>query len=261
LKRKIEEYWSRYPPGIDSPSKDIPFGSKPFYEAIDKKRHNLEPYIPQLISSLDPLGKKLLEVGCGLGADMRQFARLGADVVAIELSKSNAYISKHGLKVCGLDGEVLVADAEHLPFRDFVFNLVYSFGVLHHTPDTQKAVSEIYRVLKHDGRILVMLYHKGLAYYWIILRYGLLQLELFRVPMERLISKRYDHTPLSKMYSRKQAKALFAKFSRVRLRCINFGGIRANPRLKLLWALFKKFPTLERIFGSFLIIEAEKGSV
>jgi ubiquinone/menaquinone biosynthesis C-methylase UbiE len=211
-----------------------------------------------LISSLECVEKKLLEVGCGLGSDLRQFARLRAKVVAVELSKSNACISKRGFRVCGLDGEVLVADAEHIPFRNSSFNLVYSFGVLHHTPDTQEAVNEIYRILKRDGRALTMLYHKGLAYYWIILRHGLLSLELLRLPMERLISKRYDHTPLSKMYTKKQAKTLFSKFSYVKLTCINFGGIQENPRLKLLWILFKKAPFLESIFGSFLVIEARR---
>jgi ubiquinone/menaquinone biosynthesis C-methylase UbiE len=258
MKSEVEEYWSRYPPGIDSPGKDIPFGSRPFYEAIDKKRYHREPYIPQLMSSLECSGYYLLEVGCGLGTDSRQFARLGAKVVAIDLSKSNALISKRGLEVSGLEGEVLVADAENLPFRDSSFNLVYSFGVLHHTPDTQMAINEIYRTLKHGGRTLTMLYHKGLAYYWIILRHGFLSLELFRSPMEKIISKRYDHTPLSKMYTKRQAKRLFRQFYQVKLKCLNFGAIQEHPQLNKLWKLYKTFPILERMLGSFLIISAKK---
>lgn len=193
-----------------------------------------------------------------MGSDSRRFSRLGAKVVSTDLSKSNALISKRGFKVCGLDGEVIVADAENLPFRDYSFDFVYSWGVLHHTPHTKKAVNQIYRVLMNGGLVLIMLYHRGLAYYWIILRYGLFSLEILRLPMEKLISKRYDCTPLSKMYTKKQAKALFSIFSQVKLRCINYGGIQEHPRLKILWKVFKKFPILERTFGSFLIITAEK---
>ena len=233
---------------------------RPFYDAIDEKRFRLEPYVPKLIGSLECAGQQLLEVGCGNGTDLRQFARLGAKVVAIDLTKTNARISKGGLKIYGLEGEVLVADAENLPFRDSSFNLVYSFGVLHHTPNTQKTIHEIHRILKHGGRTLTMLYHKGLSYYWIILRYGFLSFELFRLPMEKLISKRYDHTPLSKMYTRKQVKRMFRQFSNITLDCLNFGGIQVHPQLKNLWKFYTTFPILEKIFGSFLIILAKKGS-
>lgn len=211
-----------------------------------------------MISILECTGQYLLEVGCGLGTDLRQFARLGAKVVAIDLSKSNALISKRGLEVYELEGEVLVADAENLPFRDSSFNIVYSFGVLHHTPNTQRAINEIYRTLKQGGGTLTMLYHKGLAYYWIILRHGILSLELLQLPMEKLISKRYDHTPLSKMYTRRQAKRLFRQFSQVKLECLNFGGIQEHPQLKKLWKLYTISPILEKMLGSFLIISAKK---
>ena len=211
-----------------------------------------------MINSLKCTGQPLLEVGCGLGTDSRQFARLGAKVVAIDLSKSNALISKRGLEAYGLEGEVIVADAENLPFRDLSFNLVYSFGVLHHTPDTQRAINEIYRALKQGGSTLIMLYHKGLSYYWIILRYGILSLGLLRLPMEKLISRRYDHTPLSKMYAKRQAKRLFRQFSQIKFECLNFGGIQEHPQLKKLWKLYTRFPILEKMLGSFLIISAKK---
>jgi len=258
MKREVQEYWSRYPPGIDSPGKDIPFGSKLFYKAIDERRIRLESYILPLLKSLNCNKEDLLEIGIGLGTDMRQCIKLGAHAVGIDLSKSNALISKRGLKVNELDGEVIVADAENLPFREESFNIVYSFGVLHHTPDTREAVNEAHRVLKHQGRLLIMLYHKGLAYLWIIFRYGVFSLELMRLPLERLISERYDHTPLSKMYSKKRAKQLFRQFSRIKLKCLNFGAIQEHPQLKILWRLYKTIPILEGMLGSFLIISAEK---
>lgn len=257
-KRTIQEYWTKHAPGINSPDTDTAVGAVQYYNAVDGRRYRLEPYVLPLIRSLESAGKTVLEVGCGLGTDSREFARQGANTVAIDLSISNALLSKTGLTTYGLQGETMNADAENLPLRDESFDIVYSWGVLHHTPDTQRAINELHRVLRPKGRAIVMLYHKGLAYYWIILRRGILSLGFLRERREKLVSKGYDNTPLSKMYAKKEVLGLFSKFSQTRVTCLNFGGIQENPRLKHLWALFKKFPALERKLGSFLIINAKK---
>jgi SAM-dependent methyltransferase len=255
MKRAIREYWGRHAPYIDVGE---PVGSKEFYEAIDKKRYRLEPYVHPLINFIAKQNELVLEVGCGLGYELRQFAKRGANVVGIDISSSNSLLAKRGLKVFGLDGEIIVSDAEHLPFKNSSFDNVYSFGVLHHTPNTQGAINEIFRVLRQGGRICVMLYHRGLAYYWILVRYGLLELDFLRLCEEQLISNRYDGTPLSKMYTRRQAKAMFSKFDSVSLECVNFGGIQENPRLRPLWYIFNKLPPLQQLLGSFIIIRGYK---
>lgn len=258
IKKKSQEYWSRLPPGANYPSKDVPYGSKEFYQSADRKRYQLDPYFPTLAESLKCDGKDVLEVGCGLGSDSRLFASLGGRVVSVDLSVSNARHAKHGFETCGLNGTVIVSDAEHLPFKDASFDIVYSLGVLHHTPDTQHAVNEVHRTLRHDGRALVMIYNKGLAYYWILLVYGVLRFELLRTKITQMLSKRYDGAPLSQMFSRKQARGLFSKFSEQKITCVNFGVIQEHPILRILWKIYRTFPLLERLLGSFLIIEARK---
>lgn len=257
-KRAIQQFWTEHAPWIEVLKEHSSDELRQQYIRLDERRCSLEPYCLMLIKSVAQAGRSVLEVGCGLGTDLRLFAKHGMDVVGIDLSHQNAYLTKQGIKALRLQGEVLVADAEHLPFRGLSFDLVYSFGVLHHTPDTRGAIHSLFEVLREGGRAMVVLYHKGLAWYWIIFRYGLLRLELFRLGVEKLISKRYDHTELSKMYSKRETKELFTDFASISFECINYGGIQEHPIYKFLWLIFKKFPPLERILGSFLVIRAKK---
>jgi len=178
-KKQVQTYWSENPPGIEVEQR-ASRGSRDFYELLDKERYLVEDYLLDIISQVDVEGKRILEVGCGLGSDSRQFSIRGADIVSMDLSPSNVVLTCKGFKVCDLSGYSLVADAESLPFREESFDYVYSFGVLHHTPNTQGAIDEIRRVLKPRGWAIAMLYNKGLSYKWIWLRHGLIGLESFR---------------------------------------------------------------------------------
>jgi ubiquinone/menaquinone biosynthesis C-methylase UbiE len=119
----------------------------------------------------------------------------------------------------------MISDGEHLPFRDESFDVVYSNGVLHHTPDTEGAIREVHRVLRPRGVAKVMLYHRHSLNYWveIVLRRGLLGFEFLRGRSAEEIMSRViefsDHEarPLVKVYSRKQTLALFKLFKEVRV--------------------------------------------
>jgi len=166
---------------------------------------------------------RLLEVGCGMGTDLLQFARAGARCVGIDLTPRSIEISRHRFKLYGADGSFMISDGEHLPFRDGSFDVVYSNGVLHHTPDTARAIREVHRVLRPGGLAKVMLYHRNSLNYWveIILRRGVLAGQFLRGRSAQEIMSRVveysDHgaTPLVKVYSRKQARALFSLFKKV----------------------------------------------
>lgn len=258
FKRKIQNYWAKNVPGLDVGLRYNNVEEQEFYLGVDTHRFKYEPYIPSLIRSLIKPKGKLLEIGCGLGTDLREFARLEMKVYGIDLAYSNTFLTKRGLELMGLRGEIINTDAEKLPFKDNFFDVVYSFGVLHHTPDTRKAVDEILRVLVPNGTALVMLYHKGYAYYWIKLTYGVSRLKFLKYSEEEWISLKYDHTPLSKMYSKKDAEKLFNKFKKVKIDCLTFGGIQNNKKLRWIWILFNKVPFLMKNLGSFLIIRAKK---
>ena len=113
---------------------------------------------------------------CGMGADLVQFARAGARAYGLDFSGHSLTLASRWLHLERLPGGAIQGDAENLPFRDNAFDLVYSWGVLHHTPDTRRAVWEAVRVCKPEGEILVMLYHRhSLVAFQVWLLYGLLR--------------------------------------------------------------------------------------
>src|SRR5262249_35813955 len=124
----------------------------------------------------DGRGKRVLEVGVGMGADHAEWARRAPSYLAgVDLTPRAIEMTGARLEMSSLTSDLKVADAEHLPFEDASFDIVYSWGVLHHTPDTPSAVREVLRVLKPGGQARVMLYHKhGLVFQLLWLRYALL---------------------------------------------------------------------------------------
>lgn len=256
IKKIIQEYWTENVPGLDVISRRYSVDQPEFYIEADKFRYRYDSYIPSLVSSFAVKGKRILEIGCGLGSDSRLIAREGALVTSLDLSRRNVWLTLNGLRLLGLRGNGLCADAEQLPFQENSFDGVYSFGVLHHTPDTVKAVNEIHRVLKPGGACVIMLYHKGYGYFLLLLGYGWRRLLGFW-KKENLMSK-YDHTPLSKLYSKKEIFRLFGKFTDTKLEMVTYGGIQAHPLLKYMHWLLEKNRCLMWRLGSFAIIKAKK---
>jgi SAM-dependent methyltransferase len=156
LKRRVQQFWDERPCG--SKHADAPEGSPAFFEQVERKRYELEPFIPMYADFAGARGERVLEIGVGLGTDLARFARAGALVTGVDFSERSVELARRRLALDGLSGEVLVADAEGLPFPDGGFDRVYSWGVLHHTPDTARAAREAIRVLRPGGRLCVMLY-------------------------------------------------------------------------------------------------------
>lgn len=145
-------------------------------EAQGQIRYELEPEILEFAEFSSATGKRVLEIGVGMGADFLQWVRAGAAATGVDLSERAVAKTRERLASEGLEGDVRVADAESLPFSDAEFDLVYSWGVLHHTPDTAKALQEAQRVLRPGGQLKAMLYHRRS---WVALaawaRFGLLR--------------------------------------------------------------------------------------
>ena len=156
LKRRIQSFWNAAPCG--SKHSQAPEGTAAFFQEVEQRRVELEPFIPQYAAFEDAQGESVLEVGVGLGTDLARFARAGAVVTGVDFSERSVELAGRRLTLERLPGEVQVADAEALPFPDDTFDRVYSWGVLHHTPDTQRAAAELIRVLRPGGRLCVMLY-------------------------------------------------------------------------------------------------------
>ena len=188
--------------------------SKEGYHEQARIRYELEPYILDFVSFSKYKGKKVLEIGVGLGADHQKFSEAGAVLCGIDLTPRAITYTCQRFEVFGLTCSLQVADAENLPFHDESFDLVYSWGVLHHTPDVNKAIDEIFRVLKKGGEAKIMLYHKySIAGFLLWLRYAFLKLRPL-TSLEEIYSK-YLESPGTKAFSVEDAYGLFKKFQTV----------------------------------------------
>jgi len=171
IKQEAIRTWTNNPCG--AVYVEHPVGSKEFFEAMRYFRYSRGcPYLLKEVDFANYKNKKLLEIGCGLGIDLVSFARAGAIVTGVDLTPRSIELCHEQFQIYGLEARFLVADAENLPFPDENFDVVYSFGVLHHTPNIQKAISEIHRVLKPKGEALVMVYNKNSAFYLLSRHFG-----------------------------------------------------------------------------------------
>ena len=213
-KSAVRRYWEAAPCG-SSLSKAEP-GSQAFFEEIEAMRYRLEPFILKFAEFERWSGKDVLEVGFGLGTDFVRFARAGSKLTGIDLTDVSVDLVRQRLALESLDADVRVADAEALPFPDESFDLVYSWGVLHHTPDTRQALSEIRRVLKPDGEVRVMLYsRRSWTALGMWLRYALVRGRPWR--SFAAVLAEHMESPGTKAYTRRELKDLFGGFRGVLL--------------------------------------------
>jgi ubiquinone/menaquinone biosynthesis C-methylase UbiE len=187
------------------------------FENQMKMRYELEPYILEFADFTNQRGKKVLEIGVGLGSDHQKFAENGADLSGCDLTERAINLTKNRFALFGLNSNLQVADAESLPYEDNSFDTVYSYGVIHHSPNTKQAAKEIYRILKPKGEAKVMIYHKySFVGYMLWLRYGLMQFNPF-ISLEKIYSK-YLESPGTKAYSIPAAKEMFSMFNSVKVK-------------------------------------------
>lgn len=221
IKRRTREQWSSDPCGAVH-GDGYGIGSREFFDNVEAHRYgSYAPWMPEVMEFASFAGRDLLEVGCGMGTDLLQFARNGARVVGLDYTPRSVEISRRRFEVYNVPGRFLLGDAENLPFPDASFDVVYSNGVLHHTPDTQAAIHEIHRVLRPGGIAKVMLYNKRSIYYWgaIILKHGILRGELARSTPEEIMGRHVEYSetgsePLVRAYTPEEVGRMFARFSR-----------------------------------------------
>ena len=213
-KEQVRSFWSRTPCGSWDAS--APEGTPEYYAQIEARRYELEPFIRDYAGFQETRGDRVLEIGVGLGTDHIQFARAGADLHGVDLTERGIELVRRRLELEGLTSQLEVADAEQLPFDSGSFDYVYSWGVLHHTPDTPRAIAEALRVLRPGGRICVMIYsrHAWVSYgLWV--RHGPLSRRPFR-PVSDVL---YHHMESrgTKGYTKREARRMFGPMREVRI--------------------------------------------
>ena len=159
----VQAYWDARPCNVRHSRQ--PVGSKEYFDEVETRKYYVEPHIPGFAQFERWRGKKVLEVGCGIGTDTINFARAGASVTAVDLSSESLALARQRAKVFGLEDRIsfACADAERLSsaVAPQHFDLVYSFGVIHHTPNPPRAVAEIRQYLSAASEFRMMVYAKN----------------------------------------------------------------------------------------------------
>jgi SAM-dependent methyltransferase len=256
-------FWVEYQPGFRV--SEAPVGTPEFFAEVERDRYQLEPDIPEMSSFVSWQDKDVLEAGCGIATDGTQFARAGARYTGVDFSPTALTHARERFEREGLAGGFVECSITDLPFEEDSFDLVYSMGVIHHIPDTQRVVDEFRRVLRPGGRAIVMIYHRSSFNYHfsiMVLRRALIATLLVPKGLrfvaaatgereEVLLGHRQllrDHglnylrdrqmflsnntdgpgNPLSKVYRRAEAKELFSNFREVRTE-VRFLHLRSYP--------------------------------
>ncbi len=160
---KVKKYWDKQPCNIKH-SKKI-FLSKEYFDEVKKKRYFVESHIPKFAEFKKYKNKNVLEIGCGIGTDGIEFIKNGSNYIGVELSKNSLDIFKERIKVLKLShfkSNLILSDAENLSkIPKINYDLIYSFGVIHHTPNMKKSFDEIYKLSNKKTEIKIMLYAKN----------------------------------------------------------------------------------------------------
>lgn len=233
LKAEIMDWWSVNNMDLDWRRAHPEFtkGTWEYFRESDRRWFNWHrPFFhttyPMLHKVLDckPLkGKKVLDLGCGLGAMFEQFCAYGAEVTALDLAPKHVYLTSERARLFGLNGRILHGDAESLPLGANTFDFVYSFGVIHHSPNTRRSFEEIHRILRPGGRFFVMVYNRHSYHYWNkIIKWGVFRGYFLKMNREELANRTSDGVlkggnPLSQHFSPEELRGMTRQFTDVDL--------------------------------------------
>lgn len=170
---RVRDFWNARPCNIRHSA--LPVGTREYFDEVEARKYFVEPHIPGFAQFERWQGKRVLEIGCGIGTDTVNFARAGAHVTAVDISEASSAICRDRLAVFGLEGEVLSGNAEELdtflPVEPY--DLIYSFGVIHHTLNPARVFEQLRQYCRPETELRIMLYSKlSWKAIWTVLTYG-----------------------------------------------------------------------------------------
>ena len=248
VKDTIKSYWEAQPCETDRASS--PASTPEYFEEIERARYTTQPFIHSFAQFTRWRGQHVLEIGCGAGTDSLQFARAGTILSAVDLTSAAVALTRESLALSGLSGDIQQGDAEDLPFPDNHFDLVYSWGVLHHTPNTERTFDEAFRVLKPGGKITIMLYNRHSIVAWRVWqKFALRAGRPFR-SLTDVIAHNVESAG-TKAYTQKELPRMFHRFSNVTVEpVLTPYDLRRLPSWLRLW--------LPAAWGWFLVVNGCK---
>lgn len=171
----VRNYWNNRPCNIRHSPKDV--GSREYFDEVERRKYFVEPHIPLFAEFERWEGKRVLEIGCGIGTDTMNFARAGAKVTAVDLSEESLHVARRRAEVFGLQDRITFIQANAERLSEFVpvetYDLVYSFGVIHHTPNPENVVREVLKYMNKQSQFKMMVYNRySWKVLWVLLKYG-----------------------------------------------------------------------------------------
>lgn len=172
---RVRNYWNARPCNIRHSPK--PVGTKEYFDEVEARKYFVEYHIPGFADFERWRGKKVLEIGCGIGTDTINFARHGAHITAIDLTEKSLEVARQRAEVFGVQDQIrfIQANAEELSRSVSVepYDLIYSFGVIHHTPHPERVLDEIRKYVKPGTSVRIMVYNRwSWKVLWILFAYG-----------------------------------------------------------------------------------------
>ncbi len=212
--QEVKNYWDSRPCNLRHSQK--PVGSKEYFDEVEARKHFVEPHIPEFAEFERWNGKRVMEIGCGLGTAMINFVRNGAQVTAVDLSEKSLELAKQRAEVYGFSDRVAFYPANAEQLDQYVpvepHDLVYSFGVIHHTPHPENVIQQLHKYVKPGGTVKIMVYYRySWKVLWILLTYGKGQFWKMNELVARY-SEAQEGCPVTYIYSKKEAKALLKGF-------------------------------------------------
>ncbi len=207
---RVHDYWNTRPCNIRHSPK--PVGSREYFDEVEARKYFVESHIPAFADFARWSGKKVLEIGCGIGTDTISFARHGARVTAVDLTEKSIEVARERARVFGVEDRVrfIVANAERLSESVPVepYDLVYSFGVIHHTPHPERVIAEIRKYVTPASTVKIMVYHRwSTKVLWMLLVAGKGRFWM----LDRLVAEHSEAQtgcPVTYSYSRSSGRQL-----------------------------------------------------
>jgi ubiquinone/menaquinone biosynthesis C-methylase UbiE len=264
-KQQTRAQWNRTPCGTGEFLANEEKDSLAYFDAIRRSRYEVtDRWMLREMPFASAKGKRLLEIGHGIGSDLLTFAEAGAEVCGVDITEEHHRLAKRNFEVHGREVDLRLGDAASLDFPDASFDVVYSFGVLHHTPDTVRCISEAYRVLRPGGVLILGMYRRYSAFHLVakVLVDGVLRGKLWRIGYDGVMATVEQGAdgetikPLVKTYSARQLRCMLSDFSNVKFAVTHFD----RGHLSLFGRLFPRFleRPLEKFLGWYIIATAEK---
>lgn len=263
---RVRDYWNSRPCNIRHSLKEI--GTKEYFDEVEARKYFVEPHISGFAEFSRWRGKKVLEIGCGIGTDTMNFARAGADVTAVDISSDSLEIARKRAKAFGLDNiRFYQSNAEELtsvvPIERY--DLVYSFGVIHHTPHPHNIIEQIRRYMDSDSIFKIMVYHRNSwKIFWILMSYG----KGAFWKLEELVARHSEAQtgcPVTYTYTRKSIKDLLKGFEIINTKVDHIFAYKVDEyvqyRYKKVWYFrwipMRAFQWMEQNWGWHLCVTAK----